>query len=95
MEKLIDIPFYFQAIDVWNVTCMTFIFGALLEFAVVNVLSRKSVTRIIYDNVEEIQTISRTITNISLSAVRRRQVSTTFVYGLGLTHMELLKMEQQ
>ncbi|ESO83382.1 hypothetical protein LOTGIDRAFT_53634, partial [Lottia gigantea] len=32
---------YTKAIDVWMSTCLVFVFSALLEFAVVNVLSRK------------------------------------------------------
>ena len=32
---------YTKAIDVWMSTCLVFVFAALIEFAVVNVLSRK------------------------------------------------------
>ena len=32
---------YTKAIDVWMSTCLVFVFCALLEFAIVNVLSRK------------------------------------------------------
>lgn len=31
---------YFKAIDVWMVSCLCFVFAALIEFAYVNVLSR-------------------------------------------------------
>lgn len=31
---------YIKAIDVWMLTCLIFVFSALLEFAIVNVLSR-------------------------------------------------------
>ncbi|XP_064637213.1 glycine receptor subunit alpha-1-like isoform X2 [Lineus longissimus] len=36
---------YIKAIDVWMSTCMVFVFGALLEFAVASVLARKDATR--------------------------------------------------
>ena len=32
---------YTKAIDIWMITCLVFVFAALIEFAVVNVLSRK------------------------------------------------------
>ena len=35
---------YVQAIDVWSITCLCFLFTALLEFAAVSLLSRKTIT---------------------------------------------------
>lgn len=32
--------YYFKAIDIWMVTCLCFVFAALIEFAYVNVLAR-------------------------------------------------------
>lgn len=36
---------YIKAIDIWNAFCMFFVFGALLEYAVINVLLRKEIRR--------------------------------------------------
>ncbi len=36
-----------QAIDIWMSTCLFFVFSALLEFALVNVLSRKDVRKMV------------------------------------------------
>ena len=33
---------YVMAIDVWMTTCLAFVFGALVEFSIVNVLARKA-----------------------------------------------------
>ena len=43
---------YVKAIDVWMTVCLVFVFGALLEFAVVNVLSRKEVRRLVLLNMK-------------------------------------------
>ncbi len=32
---------YVKAIDVWMTTCLAFVFGALIEYSIVNVLARK------------------------------------------------------
>lgn len=36
---------YIKAIDVWTESCLTFVFGALLEFALVNYASRSDAHR--------------------------------------------------
>lgn len=36
---------YIKAIDIWMATCLVFVFAALLEFAIVNVLSRNEIRR--------------------------------------------------
>lgn len=36
---------YTKAVDVWTGACLTFVFGALLEFAVVNYVSRQDAHR--------------------------------------------------
>ena len=39
-ECVLPSCFFSQAIDVWTGVCLTFVFGALLEFALVNYASR-------------------------------------------------------
>lgn len=41
---------YVKAIDVWMATCLTFVVAALIEFAFVNVLSRKAKRRTSVDS---------------------------------------------
>ncbi len=36
-----------QAMDIWMSTCLVFVFAALLEFAIVNVLQRKETRRMV------------------------------------------------
>ena len=36
---------YIKAIDVWMFTCMVFVFGALVEYSIVNVLARSDKLR--------------------------------------------------
>jgi hypothetical protein len=36
---------YTKAIDIWMLTCLLFVFAALIEFAVANVLSRRDMNR--------------------------------------------------
>ena len=36
---------YVKAIDVWMTTCLAFVFGALIEYSIVNVLARKELQK--------------------------------------------------
>ena len=38
---------YIKAIDIWMTSCLMFVFAALLEFAIVNVLARKEIRRMV------------------------------------------------
>ena len=50
---------YVKAIDVWMFTCLLFVFGALLEFAFVNVLTRRDGKR----HFRQINTEQTTVTS--------------------------------
>ncbi len=41
MKPNVTFPDLFQAIDVWVGVCTFFVFGALIEFAIVNLMARK------------------------------------------------------
>ena len=43
--KIRSVLFTMQAIDVWTGACLTFVFGALLEYALVNYASRSDMHR--------------------------------------------------
>ncbi|XP_041357665.1 glycine receptor subunit alpha-2-like [Gigantopelta aegis] len=89
---------YTKAIDIWMSTCLMFVFAALIEFAVVNVLSRNERLKMIrrgtrqipdddeYGNVAITREIRETIVNmdgdVRLSAHQKRRFSHVNITGI-------------
>ncbi|CAE1306645.1 GLRA2 [Acanthosepion pharaonis] len=52
---------YIKAIDVWTVTCLVFVFAALLEYAIVSTYSRHETKRLSIKLIQNNKTIKQTI----------------------------------
>lgn len=66
---------YTKAIDVWTGVCLTFVFGALLEFALVNYASRSDMHR---DNIQKQRRQEIENTQLDVSADLLEDGGTTF-----------------
>ena len=60
---------YVKAIDVWTVTCLVFVFAALLEYAVVSTYSRHETKRLSIKVIQNNKTLKQTINVNRVSSI--------------------------